>query len=203
MPLSVAVHNRALGSAGERLVLYSRAMSRDEILARLREFEPALRERGIAHAALFDSAARGDNGPESDIDIMVEFAPEARVTRRRSRLCIRRPLRRRLLCGLSERSRQSLTSKSLASASGIGFGSGSNLRLACRSKFAVRLRRSISALSAHSRRRNSLSPGPNRKIKHSKRQTNLRLARPPLPTQATVADCFALEAQALAVRPGQ
>jgi hypothetical protein len=74
-------------------------------LARLREFEPALRERGIAHAALFGSAARGDNGPESDIDIMVEFAPEARVTRRRSRLCIRRPLRRRLLCGLTERSR--------------------------------------------------------------------------------------------------
>jgi predicted nucleotidyltransferase len=50
-------------------------MSRDEILARLREFEPALRERGIAHAALFGSAARGDNGPDSDIDIMVEFDP--------------------------------------------------------------------------------------------------------------------------------
>ena len=56
-------------------MLYLWAMSRDEILARLREFEPALRERGIAHAALFGSAARGDNGPESDIDIMVEFAP--------------------------------------------------------------------------------------------------------------------------------
>jgi predicted nucleotidyltransferase len=52
-------------------------MSRDEILARLREFEPALRERGIAHAALFGSAARGENGPESDIDIMLEFEPEA------------------------------------------------------------------------------------------------------------------------------
>ena len=51
-------------------------MSRDEILARLREFEPALRERGIAHAALFGSAARGGNGPESDIDIMLEFEPE-------------------------------------------------------------------------------------------------------------------------------
>jgi predicted nucleotidyltransferase len=51
-------------------------MSRDEILARLREFEPALRERGIAHAALFGSAARGDNGADSDIDIMVEFDPQ-------------------------------------------------------------------------------------------------------------------------------
>ena len=51
-------------------------MSRDEILARLREFEPALRERGIAHAALFGSAARDDYGPASDIDIMVEFDPE-------------------------------------------------------------------------------------------------------------------------------
>jgi len=77
MPLSLAVHNRGRASAGECLVLYSAAMSRDEILARLREFEPALRERGIAHAALFGSAARGDNGPDSDIDIMVEFDPEA------------------------------------------------------------------------------------------------------------------------------
>jgi predicted nucleotidyltransferase len=76
MPLSLAVHNRGRASAGECLVLCSAAMSRDEILARLREFEPALRARGIAHAALFGSAARGDNGPDSDIDIMVEFAPD-------------------------------------------------------------------------------------------------------------------------------
>jgi predicted nucleotidyltransferase len=77
MPLSLAVHNRGRASVGERLVLYSAAMSRDEILARLRECEPALRARGIAHAALFGSAARGDNGPDSDIDIMLEFDPEA------------------------------------------------------------------------------------------------------------------------------
>src|SRR5947209_14206309 len=76
MPLSLAVHNRARRSAGEPPRAIFAGMSRDEILARLREFEPALRERGIAHAALFGSAARGDNGPESDIDIMLEFAPD-------------------------------------------------------------------------------------------------------------------------------
>lgn len=79
MPLSLAVHNRARRSAGEPPRAILAAMSRDEILARLREFEPALRERGIAHAALFGSAARGDNGPDSDIDIMLEFAPDSHV----------------------------------------------------------------------------------------------------------------------------
>lgn len=31
------------------------------------------------HAALFGSVARGDNGPSSDIDIMIEIDPEAKV----------------------------------------------------------------------------------------------------------------------------
>jgi predicted nucleotidyltransferase len=55
-------------------------MNRDEIIARLRENEAALRKRGVAHAALFGSRARGDQRPESDTDIMIEFDPTARVT---------------------------------------------------------------------------------------------------------------------------
>jgi uncharacterized protein len=55
-------------------------MDRQEILAKLRENETALRARGVSHAAVFGSRARGDNRPDSDIDIMVEFDPAAHVT---------------------------------------------------------------------------------------------------------------------------
>jgi uncharacterized protein len=53
------------------------AMNRQEILDRLRENERALRERGVTHAALFGSRARGDDRPESDTDIMIDIDPEA------------------------------------------------------------------------------------------------------------------------------
>jgi uncharacterized protein len=55
-------------------------MNRDEILAKLRENETALRARGVNHAALFGSRARGEDRPDSDIDIMIEFDPAAHVT---------------------------------------------------------------------------------------------------------------------------
>lgn len=55
-------------------------MNREEIIARLRENEAALRKRGVAHAALFGSRARGDQRTESDTDIMIEFDPSARIT---------------------------------------------------------------------------------------------------------------------------
>ena len=39
-----------------------------------------MRERGVIHAALFGSRARGDNRPDSDTDIMIEVDPSAHVT---------------------------------------------------------------------------------------------------------------------------
>jgi len=54
-------------------------MNTPEIIAKLRENESTLRARGVQHAALFGSRARGDNRPDSDIDIMIEIAPHAQV----------------------------------------------------------------------------------------------------------------------------
>jgi len=54
-------------------------MDRQDIIARLRENEAALRKRGVRHAALFGSCARGDERPDSDVDIMIEVDPAARI----------------------------------------------------------------------------------------------------------------------------
>jgi hypothetical protein len=50
-----------------------------EILDRLRANEAALRARGVTHAAVFGSCARGDNQSDSDIDIMIEVDPAAPI----------------------------------------------------------------------------------------------------------------------------
>lgn len=55
-------------------------MDRQDILDRLRANERALRERGVTHAALFGSRARGDARPDSDTDILIEIDPEAEIS---------------------------------------------------------------------------------------------------------------------------
>jgi hypothetical protein len=54
-------------------------MDRQDIIARLRKSEAALRGRGVRHAALFGSRARGEERPDSDVDIMIEVDPVARI----------------------------------------------------------------------------------------------------------------------------
>jgi predicted nucleotidyltransferase len=55
-------------------------MDRTGALDRLRRSEQELRARGVKRAALFGSVARGDNRPDSDIDVMIEIDPDARMT---------------------------------------------------------------------------------------------------------------------------
>ena len=59
---------------------YDGAMKRDEVLRKLKEAEADLRAKGVAHAALFGSVARGEDRPDSDIDIMVDLDPDLVVT---------------------------------------------------------------------------------------------------------------------------
>ena len=55
-------------------------MNAEDALSILRKNERDLRARGVRRAALFGSVARGDNHPGSDIDIVIDVDPEARVT---------------------------------------------------------------------------------------------------------------------------
>jgi uncharacterized protein len=55
-------------------------MNSSEAIETLRRSERALRDRGVMHAALFGSLARGDARPDSDIDIMIEIDPDAHMT---------------------------------------------------------------------------------------------------------------------------
>ena len=55
-------------------------MNRQDAIAILRQHADILRSKGVRHAALFGSVARGDNKSDSDIDILVDINPKAGVT---------------------------------------------------------------------------------------------------------------------------
>ncbi|HVA14602.1 MAG TPA: nucleotidyltransferase family protein [Stellaceae bacterium] len=48
-------------------------MDRATIIAQLKRHEAELRSRGVRRIALFGSTARGQAGPDSDIDLMVDL----------------------------------------------------------------------------------------------------------------------------------
>lgn len=54
-------------------------MDRDQAIRILNDLRPALQARGVAHAGLFGSVARGESDAGSDVDVVISFAPGARV----------------------------------------------------------------------------------------------------------------------------
>ncbi len=50
-------------------------MHADQVLAILRAHFPELQALGIRTLALFGSTARGEAGPDSDVDLLVDFEP--------------------------------------------------------------------------------------------------------------------------------
>ncbi len=51
------------------------APTRDHTIRRLLEAEAEIRRLGVRRLALFGSVARGEALPDSDVDLLVEFAP--------------------------------------------------------------------------------------------------------------------------------
>ena len=54
-------------------------MDRQLVIRTLQRHRDELERRGVRHAALFGSLARGDARPDSDIDIMIEVEPAAEL----------------------------------------------------------------------------------------------------------------------------
>lgn len=57
----------------------STSLTPDAVVAVLRAHATELRQAGISHVGLFGSVARGEAGPDSDIDLVVELDPGARI----------------------------------------------------------------------------------------------------------------------------
>jgi len=54
-------------------------MTRDEIIAKLKETAPALRAEGVIRLAIFGSRARGDAREDSDRDVLIDVDPKAKL----------------------------------------------------------------------------------------------------------------------------
>jgi uncharacterized protein len=64
--------------ASETATVAPALTERERVLRILHEQAARLRARGITHLSLFGSMARGEAGPKSDIDLLIEVDPAAR-----------------------------------------------------------------------------------------------------------------------------
>jgi uncharacterized protein len=55
-------------------------MTREDVIARLREHEAELRAAGVVRLSLFGSTARGDRRQDSDIDLIAAFDTTRRIS---------------------------------------------------------------------------------------------------------------------------
>lgn len=53
----------------------TKALTKDEVIEKLREHRDTLKKYGVKRVGLFGSFVRGEQKRKSDIDIVVEFAP--------------------------------------------------------------------------------------------------------------------------------
>lgn len=54
-------------------VVLAREITRDALLDELRGLRPAFERVGVTHMTLFGSRARGDNRPDSDVDLAIDI----------------------------------------------------------------------------------------------------------------------------------
>ena len=74
----------------------------DAVRQRLAAEEPELRRRGVRHLAVFGSVARGDDRPDSDVDVAVEIEADrsfSLIRMEETRLFLEDALRRRVDLG--------------------------------------------------------------------------------------------------------
>lgn len=88
IPISYNARRRALpgaalcAQAGERVsMLYNLDMSRRTVITRIRRRRAHLEKLGVKSLSLFGSVARGEERPDSDVDILVEFKGRATFDR--------------------------------------------------------------------------------------------------------------------------
>ena len=57
-------------------------LTRDDVFQRIRSAESRIRDLGVRRLALFGSVLRNEAGPDSDVDLLVQFEPEQKTARR-------------------------------------------------------------------------------------------------------------------------